>query len=315
MLPSPPAEGDLLSALLTQLRVPAVRDLAWAIGSPTLLDPGFAGFAQRVVSDPYCVCCLKRCASWLRDLNDSPTALLEFLQARPSRRLGRYFECLIEFWLRHDPAFELLVAHRCVRDRSRTLGEFDFVFRDRERVELMHWEVAVKFYLQVDGSAWEGHLAPSTIDRLDVKLTKTFGYQLELSRLPEGRVALGLGNSPIRPAAFMKGMLFYPLLEPHTEPRGISPRHLRGWWLHQSDSARLRPDRRWLPLPRLWWLAPRRLEANEQNQLWDLDCLARRLADQKAPLMLAELNLSPQGIWEETSRGFVVPAAWPKRQA
>lgn len=82
MLPSPLAEGDLLSALLTQLRVPAVRDLAWAIGSPTLLDPGFAGFAQRVVSDRDCVCYLKRCASWLRDLNDSPTALLEFLFRR-----------------------------------------------------------------------------------------------------------------------------------------------------------------------------------------------------------------------------------------
>lgn len=96
----------------------------------------------------------------------------------------------------------------------------------------------------------------------------------------------------------MKGMLFYPLLEPCADARGISPGHLRRWWLHQPDVAGLRPDRRWLPLPRLSWLAPRRVEGNEQSQLWDLDCLARRLADRKTPLMLAELNLSPQGIWE-----------------
>ena len=77
---------------------PAVRDLAWVIGSPGLLDENWAAYAGRVVDDAWCRAQLKTCAEWLAGLDNDPHSLHDFIAQRPTRRLGQYFESLIAFF-------------------------------------------------------------------------------------------------------------------------------------------------------------------------------------------------------------------------
>ena len=42
------------NTLMDSLHTPAVRDLAWVIGSPNLLDENHAAYAGRVVEGAWC---------------------------------------------------------------------------------------------------------------------------------------------------------------------------------------------------------------------------------------------------------------------
>jgi hypothetical protein len=235
----------------------------------------------------------------------------------------------VEYWLRQDSSVSRLVPHLQVKDhsmkgRQRTLGEFDFLWVDDAQSRTLHWEVAVKFYLQYrhsDGQLlWYG---PNPRDRLDIKLQRLFQHQLILSRLPRAGAALQqLGLTlPVLPRLLMKGYLFYPSdtdwtnVEPHLP--GLSARHLRGWWtyLEPFKIPNAASDSRWLYLPRLRWLASAKVAPGGESQLMNIHelhdfCFDLSKRHQRPPL-LAEMCLNESGVWEEVSRGFVVPQQWP----
>jgi len=318
-----------------RLNTPQVRDLAWVIQSPVLLtaagqewQPVGTG-EDLIINDAWCEQQFAKHREWLYALDESPQPLLQWLRLRQSPRLGYYFESLVEFWLRHENTNNRLVPHLQIKDepengRQRTLGEFDFLLVDETRRQILHWEVAVKFYLrypQADGSyLWCG---PNPRDRLDLKLQRLFQHQLLLSRLPPAIAALqqlGL-NLPVWPRLLLKGYLFY---RSHTEWRnaqshfdGLSARHLRGWWtyLEPFEIPQAASDSRWLYLPRLQWLAPATIHGEGKDQLMNLQelhkfCLVMLKRHQKPPLV-AEMRLMQTDVWEEVSRGFVLPQNWP----
>ena len=320
---------------LIDLNTPEVRDLAWTIQSPGLLaasyreSPHGENDEDWVITDTWCEQQYAKFETWLGALDESPQPLLDWLKPRQNPRLGYYFESLVEFWLSHDQSVSRLIPHLQVndatlKDQRRTLGEFDFLLLDSEHQRVQHWEVAVKFYLhdqRANGQAlWYG---PNPRDRLDLKLQRLFQHQLTLSRLPQARVALqALGlNLPLWPRLLLKGYLFY-RSDDHwthheTRFRGLSARHLRGWWTYLEPFVipNAESDRRWLYLPRLQWLAPAKVVRDQEGQLMNFrelhnfcfDLLGRH---QKPPL-LAEMRRAESGVWEEVSRGFVVPPHWP----
>ena len=133
-----------LADLPGRLQHPQVRDLAWTILSPALLEQ--APWQQR---HPLAASCWNGnpglLADWLL-LLDADAALLEAWLARRSvRRLGLYYEQLWQFVLAQTPDIQLLATNLPIRDGGQTLGELDLLFRDREGVH--HLELAVKFYL------------------------------------------------------------------------------------------------------------------------------------------------------------------------
>lgn len=309
---------------LDSLQTPAVRDLAWTIASPALLDadhpPGAAA-----VHPAWCERALAECLPWLRELDRHPAPLHQWLAQQQDHLLGRRFELLIEFWLRHWQAVRLLGTQLKVLAGSRALGEFDFLFYDLGRETVIHWEVAVKFYLRhraADGEyRW---LGPNPRDTLAKKLHQVFRHQLRMAGQEEARPVLhGLGITRVMPEAFVKGYLFYPAAEnwrhPEREtgamPPGIAPQHLKGWWtyagkrqLPQTDSGN-----HWAVLERFAWLAPARSTdpGYERAQLDDF--LDQHFDRSRRPLLLAELAGHADGIWREASRGFVVPDRWPQQ--
>jgi len=293
----------------------AVRDLAWVIGSPGLLDGSHNAYSGHVVDDSWCNAQLLSCASWLTALDEHPLPLHGFIRARPTRRLGHYFETLIQFLLTHLPDTQLLATNLQVQDEQRTQGEYDFLFRSKGKV--YHWEAAVKFYLQVEPLAeQQAFIGPGTRDRLDLKLNKVFKQQLLLSDSPAGQQTLPQGFKPDVTQAFIKGYLFY-----HTTTNcrpavaGISAAHLSGWWMRYGVDKipQTTADSRWVLLPRLGWLAPALI--TDPAQVLEHAVLNERLAEHfnlsMEAVLVFELISIPKGGWKEVSRGFVVCSSWP----
>lgn len=296
-----------------QLRHPKVRDLAWTIVSPPMLDEPAPNQrhplrATAWAARPHML------LDWLLSLDAHPAVLCAWLAQRPVRRLGLYYERLWQFALMHAPGVELLAANLPVRLAGRTLGEFDLLLRDDEG--LHHLELAVKFYLArtAAGSAETRHwLGPGSHDRLDLKLAQMRGPQLGLSSTAPARALLaehGMGLPA--PALWLGGYLFQPWPQGCPAPSMAATDHLGGHWLRQHDWPALRSstaDACWRQLPRLAWLAPACLD---DPQLEDYDEERSLDSTPLRPVLLARLERAADGRWQEVERVFVVPDAWPQ---
>lgn len=309
---------------MDSLHTPAVRDLAWVISSPGLLDAHYPAYAGRVVEDAWCRAQSIKCAPALVTLDQNPESLHDFIAARPTRRLGHYFESLVAYWLEHVLHWEMIASNLQVRNTDRTVGEYDFLFRD-ENSAVCHWEAAVKFYLQAEPLAEQrAFIGPGARDRLDIKLNRVFTHQLDLGTTPDGHAALPDGLTLNKAQAYIKGMLFFPVSQTNnftgTYPAvsGISNQHLSGWWARYPmerlpDSA---PDSGWIILSRLHWLAPARLETDESILRHDemSAALDQHFSASIEAVHIAALRQDMAGEWRETSRGFVVCSTWPNIQ-
>lgn len=306
----------MINKLLDILCDPAVRDLAWVIGAPGLLDASAPDYQGQVVDDEWCNAQLHSCTAWLEALDSSPQPLHEFIAARPTRRLGHYFETLIAYWLTQLPDTQIIATNLQVQNENRTLGEYDFLFRDAY-AKINHWEAAVKFYLQQEPLAEQrAFIGPGTRDRLDLKLGRVFQHQLLLGESAAGQQALPPGIRLDRARAFIKGYLFYHASSPAgSAVPGISAQHLRGWWArHRLDNLpQVSSKSRWILLPRLSWLAPARLHA--EAEVMTCEALNTRLdthfSTSPDAMLIFEMQQSASGRWEEISRGFVVCKTWP----
>lgn len=304
------------TAILDTLRDPTVRDLAWTIGAPGLLDATHPDYQNRVVDDAWCSAQLRASAPWLAELDLTPAALHSFIAARPTRRLGHYFEALIAFWLAHMPDTQVIARNLQVQDAQRTLGEYDFLFRDAGAA-VCHWEAAVKFYLQVEALAEQrAFIGPGTRDRLDLKLKRVFQHQLLLGQTRAGQQALPRGLQLDKAQAFIKGYLFYHASGLRAAPvSGVSATHLTGWWVrHQCEKLpQASAGSRWIILPRLRWLAPVRLAG--EAEVMSCAVLDKQLDEhfrlRSEALLVAELARTAAGEWQEVARGFVVCSSWP----
>ena len=311
-----------LRPITARLAHPSVRALAWLIGSPPLLDARDPRFANHTVPDPWCSAALDAALPWLQALDRAPQPLLDFLAARPTRRLGRLAESLLAFWFMHQSGAELLAQNLVVRGAQRTLGEFDFVFRAPGAARATHWETAIKFYLyrpELGGLA--GYVGPGEQDVLAAKVERVYSRQLALSGTAEGAAALdALQVAAPAALAWIKGWLFYPFGQDALPAAGVNPAHARGWWLRAGPGWErvLSTQRRYAILPRMDWLAWPWLAPAAATL--DRDALgvavAHAMHDSSGALMVVELDAPEEGAaWQEYGRGFVVPDDWGRTAA
>ncbi|SHF13878.1 hypothetical protein SAMN04487965_1458 [Microbulbifer donghaiensis] len=220
-------------------------------------------------------------------------------------RLGVYFENLWAFAFANHPAYALLHRNLPLRAAGRTLGELDFVVRHQPSGSVEHWEIAVKFYLQVAGEYWVG---PGLRDRLDIKLARMREHQLPLIRQPAAVEILQHKDIHIdRQWALMPGRLFRPLGE-DAEPlhTAINPGACHYWWapLDEFQFHFCERPLHWIRLPKRTWLAERNHPLSGADSCATLADHLRTM-DLRSPVCVAALNTH-----REVSRGFIVPDDW-----
>ena len=301
-----------------------VRDLAWMIFSPSLLDhnsgletmhESFLGISKNDVS---------AFITHLKKLNSSPEDLTNFLQIKQNikqnKRLGNYFEQLIQYWLSCTSSCHKLETHVVIQRQQETLGEFDFLFFSEQLKKTIHWEAAVKFYLlHGNKDDFASYIGPNPVDTLENKIL-TLKKQLTLSQRIGRRFLESEHLLPIESACLVKGYIFYPLLADGTlvptPTSGIAAKHLYGWWDRVDNEAwkkRCRDQNsgtRLLPLSRLAWLAPHLYSENDpyfnQNSF-----TIEAVPQLQTPCMLASFVLIDE-VWQEVERGMLVSSNWPQ---
>ncbi|MGZ2745280.1 DUF1853 family protein [Burkholderia stagnalis] len=308
--------GAALSFVET-LRDAAVRDLAWLLSSPDLLAaaPGaplaqpWADAAERAAAE-----------AWLAALDAAPEPLHRALEGLRPVRLGRYAECLLEYFLAHGPSLRLVAANLALRSNGKTLGEVDFLV-DTPGGRRLHWELAVKCYLCAPvqrTASLADFVGPNLVDRFDRKRRRLIDHQLRLSGR-DSFARLGYG-APSDAQMFVKGWLFYPHGVPLPHVGGeVAQDHPRGFWLTRAQwaawAAALPEDAAWAVLPRLAWLAPRRIAhgAGAPEPLAAAQALPAVLSAREAPALIGVYRPDAGAMWRETARGFIVPDDWPEQ--
>ncbi|OXJ03352.1 MULTISPECIES: DUF1853 family protein [Burkholderia] len=305
-------------AFVDTLHDVAVRDLGWLLASPSLLTAVPDAPLARPWLDPAGQSAVE---AWLAALDAQPEPLHRALDGFRPTRLGRYAECLLEYFLTHGPSLRLVAANLPLRSNGKTLGEVDFLV-DAPDGQRLHWELAVKCYLCAPvqaGASLADFVGPNLVDRFDRKRRRLLEHQLRLGDR-DGFARLGYG-APSDAQMFIKGWLFYPHGAPLPPVSAeIAPDHPHGFWLTHAQwpawAAEQGADVAWSVLPRLAWLAPRRAAAGSG---FDPDMLAATLelppvlTTREAPALIGIHEKGSDGTWRETARGFVVPDDWPVR--
>lgn len=291
------------------LNDPHVRALAWLLLAPDLLDTHAPQWRDKIATLPAYL--LDGVDEWLQNLDRQPDVLHRYLDLQPFARLGRYAEKLMAFFLEEKG---VLFAHgiQVRAGKNSTIGEFDFLLWINE--QLIHWEFATKFYLLEASGAGDDadyFVGPNLADTLGAKMHKILDRQLLLSTHPAAQIHLPEPVSCAR--ALVKGWLFYPDDEfQKVSLFGTSATHCRGFWCTFSEAMSLNAQR-YAILPRLQWLAPAKLPAQQTMDRQALQSyLAEYFIDDTKPVLVVLLEINGD-MALETSRGFIVPDDWRTR--
>ncbi|MFN3917801.1 MAG: DUF1853 family protein [Flavobacteriales bacterium] len=244
-----------------------VRQLAWVIRSTPLMVDLASHPSTHIVSKEICDFYLKKHLKWLKELDKNPAAVFDFMARQNYTRLGKYFEMLIEFWLRSSPHFELLLQNEQVYDNKTTIGEFDFVFYNKLFEKTEHWEVAVKFYLSNGISdEWNNYIGPNANDNLALKMMRSIDKQLLLSSHPAAQKLLREKEIHIDSTSlFMKGYLVYPWgSTAKSIAKFAHAQHEQFDWLRINELGKpFFKNQFWVILPKLYWLGQNNLPFGE----------------------------------------------------
>lgn len=238
--------------------------------------------------------------SLLRDAAQAQPALVqtaaEALARQPrSKRLGEHFENLVAALIQHSDHLDLVARNLTLREHGRTLGELDLLVREHASGELVHWELALKFYLGLgEGRGWPG---PNPRDQLAIKARHLYEVQLPRAAQPGAMAQLRAAGHVIhRRALLTHGRLFYPHPAFCPAPSQADPAHQRGlWWREPPEASQV--------VPHDLWHHPEVLSDNPTPML-AAAALADYVSRVGAPRMIVTAG-------QQT--GFLVPPSWPGR--
>ena len=300
----------MLSTLLLQNSY--VRDLAWVLASPPLIQGNIE------------TCNWTNGAFWMQQshafhnhllqLDTNSETLRGLLKRQTDRRLGHRFETLLSYWFNNNEQYQLLAQNLQVQGVGKTVGEFDFIVKDRLNNTHQHWEVACKFYLGIGDTAQLGNwYGPMLKDRLAIKYKQMQTRQSQLSHHPASINILNTLDIRIQQhVCLIKGRLFYPLTQStKIAPNLVSNDHQQGWWSKTGDFSEYYKDStlRWCILSKNQWLAQQCFNPAESSysttELIDVFSCETK----PRPICVAGfLTDSPQQL--EQTRGFLVAKDW-----
>ena len=286
-----------------------VRDLHQSIVSPYVLNDELTLPLPFLEIDNYIL------KNWLREIDSNPFELTHFIDTHHSKRLGRYFENLLHFYFLFHPNIEVLEAGKQIFNGKITIGEMDFILKNKTTKEIIHLETAVKYFAKKKGeSDFRYFICPNGTRNFGDKLEKTFSKQLRITERKETQVFLKeSGYLPIKSYHFIKGILFYHPDEIISfQHEKLNLNHLKSWWIYQNETQSLNGNSKYKVVHKLKWLS-REVEEDEKELM-----SKKELID----LLESHFEIISQGqlivefekidfLWEEKSRGFVLDNNWP----
>ncbi|MEN8138990.1 MAG: DUF1853 family protein [Bacteroidota bacterium] len=286
-----------------------IRDLHQSIVSSYVLDDGYQLPEHFLEIDKQL---LKK---WLLELDENLNELSDFVERNHSKRLGRYFENLLRFYFDFHPNIEVLEFGKQIFSGKRTIGEMDFILRNKITTEIIHLETAVKYFAKAKGNSdFYSFICPNGSRNFGDKLDKTYSKQLKITELPETIEFLKKENYyPLKSYHFIKGMLFYHPDEIDSfQHENLNTNHQRGWWIYQKEVDTLNPDSKFRVIHKSRWLSEEICEDSgellSKSEL--IEILETHFEIISQGQLIVEFQKS-EDIWIEISRGFVLDNRWP----
>lgn len=274
------------------------KDLEWIMNSPPLFA-GLDGLRE-----------LFRTSQSSHEQFESTQLSLTPLRAR---RVGLYFESLVEILLAKILKLDMEAKHLQVFNDGRTIGEIDFSVRDHKGIR-WRLECTVKYYLHhpksksIHGSSFIG---PDPRDCFERKYHHLLDSQLRLN-------APNL-KPPDCSLPVSRGILFYHIDDPMNpqRPKKANPNHLRGIWMKASEWIRFSNTNsgidRIIHLPKPYWISGISnpgLSSRELNMQEATTAFQIHFKDSQSPLMLSLME-SGNVIDDTMRRCIIVPENWP----
>ena len=153
------------------------------------------------------------------------------------QKLGHIYEDGFAELIERSDHYELLEKGLQIQsDCHRTLGELDFLIRDLTNGELIHLELAVKFYLAVKSSDDLFLPGPDARDNYFKKLQHLRSHQTTITQRFRCHLPQPYREEDIKPKQLILGCLFDHInAQELAEPEYISSSVRRGKWLRQSE--------------------------------------------------------------------------------
>lgn len=249
--------------------------------------------------------------------DDFADRLDALLKASKSHFLGTYVEQLWRHYIEMSDRYCLLEHNLQIHVDGKTLGEFDFIVKDRTTGQIIHQEIAAKFYLALPAPERQECLwfGPNNRDRLDKKTSHLASWQLRLGEKQVVKKVLGDRNiQALTTQCILRGRLFLPWeQELRAECLGLesSTRHVRkDFWMTLSQFRKYLES---MDQNTLYWLLEKHqwlsLYTQESNALSVQDLLVK--LEEHIALERRGVLLKIQSVKSgEASAIFVVHDEW-----
>ncbi len=197
------------------------------------------------------------------------TSLPEAFNMPQNIRLGQRMEFFMEAALKASNN-EVLVKNLQIIHQKETLGEIDFIVKNRSNNAIFQLEMVYKFYLfdpEIRGKWTQQWIGGNRRDNLHLKLQKLEEKQLPLLYAPETLSYLkeiDLKPAEIEQKVCLMGQLFLPYKQEPTLNEKLNPTALAGFWLNKTQLYGLeqKVHRLHIPPKNDWVAAPSRDDEN-----------------------------------------------------
>jgi len=211
------------------------------------------------------------------------------------QKLGHLYEDALATLLESTPRYHTLAKSLQIRrEAGQTLGELDFLVRDLFSTELIHLELAVKFYLAVETESELLLPGPDARDNYYRKLAKMRSHQLVLAKNFRALLPEKLQEEEIIVQHLVQGCIFSHVnATKPVEAEFLNSNGRRGKWLHAEDcSEYFGADLRLEIIPKPLWPVPLKIMDGIKLEPWILDesidrCVMVRTADGNTPYFIA----------------------------
>lgn len=220
-------------------------------------------------------------------------------QLDPEQKLGHLYEDAMAILLEASSGFKLLARNLQLRGKT-TLGEIDFLIREHESQQLIHLELATKFYLAVETETGLTLPGPDPRDNYFRKIHRLRTHQLPLVRNHRNSLPDIFQNEAVAVHQLVYGCLFDHVHAPKpAHPEFIHPQCRRGQWLTIDECPSFFQQDSLLEIvPKTLWPVPFKYLEDAPLEKWKADpgverCFMIRADHQPTPY-------------------FVVPSHYPR---
>ena len=284
------------------------RNLWWLLTAPTIIE----GETTNSINSDERRSILENAWAWiLRDIEEPNNIEGWFDNPHRQRKLGLYAEDLLHYYLQWGSQWRVLWHDVQIQEHKRSIGAIDFIVEQDGVTE--HWEMTVKFYLQLRPSGkWTDFIGADERDSLHQKWSHFFNRQLPLSSHPATLEQLKKENIPIpiRSRIWHCGLIFAEWNQTFVPPETVhwgrcGDCQPQGIWIRRRDFIQefFNSSKRWTVRYHPDWLAP----VESEVVLDSVEVMDHPI--DRGFLMLAEMLLEGT-IWREKSRWVLVHDQW-----